>query len=349
MRGIIHSPADWRGPQMAASQDWVHRFTGAELAEVDAALRHARAAGLDFGSVDAAGFPLPGLRPLFDRLLDMLENGPGLFLLRGFPVERYSRADLRFIYWGMCKHLGTAMSQSKGGDVIGDVRDLKVDVNSPQGRAYTSSQKLTFHSDQADVVVLFVLQTAKAGGLSHIASALAIRNEIARTRPDLLEVIYQPFHWSWQQQEPPGGLPWYAQPVYTERDGHFSSYYIRTHIRSAQRFPEVPRLTAMQEEALDLVDSLAASPEFSFSMMFQPGDIQFLNNHVTLHSRTAFEDHPEPERRRHLLRMWLSVPNSRPLDPAMGTLFTDQRPGAVRGGFPSRTGTYVYETAGGAG
>jgi hypothetical protein len=121
---------------------------------------------------------------------------------------------------------------------------------------------------------------------------------------------------------------------------------VRTHIISAQRFEEVPRLTPQQQEAMALLDSLAGSERFHYSMMFEPGDIQFLNNHVTLHSRTAFEDHEEPARKRHLLRMWLSVPNSRALSPLLGTIYRDQRAGAVRGGFPSRTGHLVYETAG---
>ena len=142
------------------------------------------------------------LAPLFARMLAEMETGRGLFLLRGFPVAQYGKPDLRYMYVGLCRHLGTTLSQSPGGDHIGDVRNMNVDVNSPRGRAYTSNQKLTFHSDQADIVGLLVLRTAKTGGLSKLASALAIRNEIARTRPDLLEVLHQPFPWSWQEQQP---------------------------------------------------------------------------------------------------------------------------------------------------
>ncbi len=260
-------------------------------------------------------------------------------------MAQYAKPDLRYMYVGLCRHLGTTLSQSPGGDHIGDVRNMNVDVNSPRGRAYTSNQKLTFHSDQADIVGLLVLRTAKSGGLSKLASALAIRNEIARTRPDLLEVLHQPFAWSWQEQQPAGERGWYEQPIYTERDGRFSSYYIRTHINSAQRYDEVPRLTPLQIEAMDAVDALAASEEFHFSTMFQPGDLQFLNNHVILHSRTAFEDYDDADQRRHLLRIWLSVPNSRPLSERMYPLFRDGSPGAVRGGYPSRDGRRFYETS----
>jgi hypothetical protein len=238
------------------------------------------------------------------------------------------------------------VSQSMNGDILGDVRNLNIDMNSPKGRGYTSNQKLTYHTDSGDVVGLFVLRTAKSGGLSMIASSVAIHNEIARTRPDLLEVLYQPFYWSWQGQEEPGTLPFYPQPVFSVWNGKFSCRYVRTHLISAQRFDEVPRLTPQQQEAMALLDSLAGSETFHFSMMFDPGDIQFLNNHVALHSRTAFEDFDEPEHKRHLLRMWLSVPNSRALSPQLSTIYQDQSPGAVRGGFPSRTGKLIYETVG---
>lgn len=336
--------ADWRPRDMADTAGWTHVLSGREVDALESALAGLEAAGTGLDAITPANFPLPALKPLFERIQDELETGRGLFLLRGLPVERHSKQDMRAMYVGLCRHLGTTMSQSPGNDHIGDVRNLNVDVNSPRGRAYTSNQKLTFHSDQADVVTLLVLRTAKSGGLTRLASALAIRNEIARTRPDLLEVLHQPFPWSWQEQQPPGEGPWYLQPMYTERDGRFSSYYIRTHITSSQRYPDAPRLTALQVEALDAVDALSASEEFHFSSMFQPGDMQLLNNHVILHSRTAFEDHDEMDRRRHLLRVWLSVPNSRPLSPAMHPLFRDQLPGAVRGGYTPRVQQRQYET-----
>jgi hypothetical protein len=250
------------------------------------------------------------------------------------------------MYWGIGKHMGTAVSQSKDGDLLGDVRDVGVDVNSPQGRGYKSNQRLTFHTDTCDVVGLMVLRVAKAGGLSLLASSHAIHNHLARTRPDLLEVLHQPFTWSWQTQEPIGGTPHYQQPLFSMKDGKLSCRYVRVHIKSGQRFPEVPRLTPIQIEALDAFDELAWSEDFHFTFMFKPGDLQFVNNHVALHSRTAFDDHEEADRKRHLLRMWLSVPNSRPLSDALSTIYQDRKGGEVRGGFPTRTGRYIYESTG---
>jgi hypothetical protein len=194
------------------------------------------------------------------------------------------------------------------------------------------------------VTGLFVLNVAKEGGLSKLASSVAVRNEIARRRPDLLDVLYQPFYWSWNKQEPPGEKPYYRQPIFSEAEGYFACRYIDGQIKNAQAFPEVPRFTEAQIEARGLIDELANSEEFHFSMMFQPGDWQLVNNHTCFHARTAFTDWPEEDRHRHLLRMWLAVPNSRPLSPLMATIYQDQRAGAVRGGFPSRTGKHVFNT-----
>lgn len=341
---LIESPADWRGPGLLQRSDWLHTFSGADIDEIDHALRSLHARGLDIGQITRETFALERFARLAGRVQMQMEDGPGLCVIRGFPAERYSAADLRLIYWGLGKYLGTAVTQSAEGDVLGDVRDLKVDLSGPKGRGYKTNAELEYHTDSCDVVCLFVLRTARSGGRSMIASSVAIHNEIARTRPDLLEVLYQPFTWSLQSQHADGTAPYYQQPIFTMHEGKFACRYIRTHIRSAQRYAEVPRLTDAQNEAIALLDRLAADPSIHFSMMFDPGDLQILNNHVTLHARTEFEDYDEPDRKRHLLRMWLSMPNTRALSPALGTIYKDRRPGAVRGGFPSRTGKIVYET-----
>ena len=341
---IVNSPAEWRGPEMARRTDWIHRFTPAEVAEIDAALRHARARGATFDSMTKEDFPLPGFQERISYSLDVLENGPGMFLFRGFPVERYSKDDLRYIYWGIGRNYGTAISQSSAGDLLGDVKNFNVDLWGAKGRGYTSNAKLSYHTDFSDVVCLFVLQTARSGGLSIIGSTVTLHNEVARRRPDLLDVLYQPYPLSWQGQEPENAKPWYQMPVFTVHKGKFACVYVRSHILSSQRFDDAPRLTPKQLEAMDLLDELAADPAIHYSEMFQPGDLQMVNNHVLFHSRTAFEDYDEPEKRRHLLRLWLAVPNSRELSPLLSPIYGEGQSGAVRGGFPSLTGQHIYET-----
>ena len=348
MRLPITERCAWRPAHVQQDRSWVHRYSEAELAEVEAALRHARSRGATLATLTQADFPLPRLSQVFAEGRERLENGVGMQLYQGIDTERFSKDDLRLIYWGFGLHLGTALSQSMHGDVLGDVRNQNTDLDGPQGRGYTSNRKLNCHTDSCDVVGLFVMRTARSGGESRIASSAAIHNEMLRTRPDLLEVMYQPFAWSWQGQEPSGAEPWYPQPIFTRWRGQFACRYVRTHIVSAQRYEDAPRLTAAQQEAMELFDSLSSSPEFSYAMMFQPGDMQLLNNHVTLHARSEFEDHEEPERKRHLLRMWLATPNSRELHPQLGFIYRNLAGGSVRGGFPSRTGRLQYETKLGA-
>ncbi len=343
-RHPIESPAAWHGPALLKRADWIHTLSGAEIDEIERALVLAKSSGATLASIETQSFPLVAFPRVVERVRETLEHGPGMFLIRGFPTERYQASDLRMIYWALGKYLGTAVTQSAEGDVLGDVRDLKVDLSGPKGRGYKTNAELEYHTDSCDVVALFVLRTAKSGGRSMIASSVAIHNEILRLRPDLLEVLYQPFTWSLQNQNRAGDKPTYEQPIFTMHAGHFACRYIRTHIRSAQRYPEVPRLTDAQNHAIALLDSIAADESMHFSMMFEPGDIQILNNHVCLHARTHFEDHDEPDRKRHLLRMWLSMPNTRPLSPALGQIYKDRRPGVVRGGFPSRSGKIVFET-----
>ena len=346
MYGIIQSRSAWRGPQLASECDWIHEFTPAEVQEVDDALTAAKSKGRALDSLTKQDFPLPTVAKRLAIARDFLEDGKGIYQLRGLRVEGRSKDDLRLLYWGLGLHLGTAVSQSKDGDILGDVRNVGVDIRSPQGRGYKSNQRLNFHTDSADVVGLFVLRTAMQGGQSKVVSSVSAHNEIARLRPDLLEVLYHPFYWSWNQQEPAGAPPYYQQPIFTLHEGKFSCRYIRGHINNAQRFPEVPRLTAEQIAALDLLDQVTNDESLHVAYDFRPGDVQLLNNHICLHARSAFEDYPEHDRRRHLLRMWLSVPNSRALSPALGTIYQDQRSGAVRGGFPSRTGRIIYESTG---
>ena len=345
MPSTYDGPANWNAETMRDTSEWIIELSDRQLQALDDALAAAKDADVTIERLTRQSFPLQDFDRLIVDVQDRLENGRGVVVLRGLPALNYSKNDLRLMYWGLGLHLGTGVSQSSKGDLLGDVRNFGQDPNTSSGRGYMSSQKLGFHTDTADVVVLMVLRTAMSGGLSKIASSVAIRNEIARTRPDLLDVLYQPFHWSWKGQEAPGERGYYQQPIYSEHDGKFSSRDIKTHIFSAHEdFPELPPLSAQQMEAIKLINTLADDPRFHFSMMFEPGDIQLLNNHVTLHSRTAFEDYPEPERQRHLLRMWLSMPNTRTLSPLMAAIYKDQTGGAVRGGFPSRTGTYSFET-----
>ena len=325
----------------------MHRLTLEEIADIDNALQITFKKGhTSCGTMAQADFPLHTFKSTLEFMLDRVENDMGMFVLRGFPIDDYSEDQIRMIYWGIGLHLGGAVSQSGKGDVIGDVKNFAASENShtSKGRGYMTNERLSFHTDSCDIVSLIVLQTAPEGGLSMICSSIAVRNEIARRRPDLLEVLYGDFYWSWKGNQPPGTkCKWYKQPVFSEQNGRLSCRYISMHIHSAQEFSEVPRLTDKQKEALELVDDIANEKEMHFEMMFEPGDIQVLNNHICMHARTEFVDGETDDTKRHLLRMWLSPTNSRQLNAACG-FFLNHASGELRGGFWSHTGKFLYQT-----
>jgi hypothetical protein len=330
------------------SERWIHRLSAADIDGLDHALKTTQARGhTGCETMTKEDFPLTkATADMLDLVLDKIENDMGMFVLRGIPVGNYTKDEMRMMYWGIGLHMGTAVSQSGKGDFVGDVKNFGDSINSwtQTGRGYMSRKRLDFHSDSADVVSLIVLNTAKEGGLSKICSAIAVRNRIAATRPDLLEVLYEDFFWSWKGYQKEGERPWYHYPMYSEQDGRFSCRKILPHIYSGQDFPDVPRLTDKQKEALAYIDELTNDETLYFSMMFEQGDIQFLNNHITHHARSEFVDGDTMETRRHLLRLWLSPKNSRRLSPRLKDFYQDGSPGAVRGGFPCPTGAKVFET-----
>ena len=341
----VTEPNVWLGADIQDSARWIHHFDDREIAEIDAALAYCRARGASLATMTRTDFPLPTVAGRIEAMLDELENGLGLYLLRGFPTAGRPVDDLRAIYWGIGLYCGVAVSQSKRGDVLGDVRDLGTPHDGPEFRGYTSNGALTYHTDAADVTGLFCLRAARRGGLSRIVSTGAMHNEILRRAPDLLDELYGDYAWGLQGNEKPGEPAWYTQPVFARRDGRFASRYTRTHIRTAELNPDAPAMTDRQRAALDLIDTIANEDRFNVTMMFEPGDMQFLNNHLTLHTRTAFEDHDDPMQKRHLLRLWLSPPNSRALPDGFAPFFRDIRAGVPRGGFPGHSDERRFATA----
>jgi hypothetical protein len=331
----IVAPFAWKGADLQGRTDWIRPFRADELREIDEALAGVKQRGLDWVDITREDFPLPRFSAELAGIAQELETGRGMILLRGLPL-RYSPDDLRMVYWGIGAHLGTAVSQGGRGEVLANVEDEAKSVEFTKRRGSKTSDTLSFHSDRCDIVGLLCVRKARTGGLSRVVSAAAIHNEVLRRRPDLIDVFYADWHHSRQGDEQPGESRAYPKPIFGFQGEHFTGLFSPTYIRSAQEFPEVPRFTREQQEALDLYTQL--SEELALSMAFEPGDIQLLNNHLTYHARTSFDDYAEPERKRLLLRLWLAVPGSRPLPEGWELVFGKTEPGVVRGGVPSREG-----------
>lgn len=306
--------AAWYGPEIAKRDDWMMPLSTAEVAEVEAATQALVARDADIAVLKPQDFPLPTLgAKLRSRVDDEVLNGRGFLLLRGLPVERWSIRESATAFFGLGAHLGSARSQNGKGHVLGHVQDLGLDVNDPNVRIYQTHERQTYHTDSCDIVGLLCLKTARSGGLSALVSSTTIFNEMRRRRPDLLKLLFQPIATDRRGEVPEGQKPFFEIPVFNWHQGYLTAIYQRQYIDSAQRFSEAPRHTPELVEALDMFDSLANDPALNTFMEFKPGDVQLVHNHTMLHDRTGFDDWPEPERRRHLLRLWLAAEGARPL------------------------------------
>jgi hypothetical protein len=311
--GPIDGPSAWYGADMAKSGAWIYTLTSAEIGEIDTVLSAVRKKGLEILDVTRKEFTLPTLGPALDDIHDELLHGRGFALIRGIPRERYSVPDMAMIFWGIGAHLGKAVSQNAKGHVLGHVRDLGYRVDDPNVRTYQTTRRQYYHADSCDIVSLMCLQKARSGGLSTIVSSVTLYNEMLARDPDLTRQLFEPFCVDRRGEIPPGMKPYYTIPIFNWHEGLLTGYYVRRYIESAQRFDEAPRLTDRQVAALDLLDSLADDERLHLKMDFEPGDIQLLHNHQILHDRTGFQDWEAPEKKRHLLRLWLCPPDGRPL------------------------------------
>jgi hypothetical protein len=332
-RKHIDDPAAWLGPQIQHDDDWIYHLNEQQIAEIDAALRQVKRAGLAI-PFTAAQFPLPTLAAALAQILDEIENGRGFMLVRGFPRSRYSDADCELVYWGLGMHFGKPVSQNARGHLLGHVRDEGGSIADPNTRAYQTNMRMDFHTDllPVDLLGLFCLRTAKSGGASKLVSALAVHNILLDERPDLLEELYGRFHLDWRGEEPSGEQPWFTLPMFSESRGRITTRICSIpYYDSAARFGEVYRPSARQREALVLVQDIANRPETMLTMEFQEGDMQLINNHIMLHAREAYVDHDEPGRERHLLRMWIAVDDAhrRPLAPAVEQRYRWVREGGI--------------------
>ncbi len=303
-----HHPSAWHGQDVAPKTDWIWHLSDAENDLLFQAVQAARAQGLGIPRMGAADFPLGPMAHKLKAVRDEVTQGRGFVLIKGFDIDRYPLEDAALAYWGMGMHMGQGAAQNAQGDLLGHVTNLGLDYRTdPNVRGYQTRLSLPFHNDAMDMVGLLCVHPSVTGGQSLVVSSTAVHNEVLRRRPDLAAIGYQDFYMDRRGEAPSGKLPYYRGPMFSWQGSQLLCRYNRGYITSAQRFPEVPRLTAPQLELLDLMDSLCADPKLHISMNLERGDMQFISNYTTLHSRTEYDDGPDPDKRRYLLRLWLDT------------------------------------------
>jgi hypothetical protein len=340
-RERIDIPAAWRSGELRPDE-WAHTLSPAEIAEVEAAAKALIDHGADVGALTAGDFAIPRLAPRLRAILhDDVLGGRGFAVIRGLAPGRLTRAENAAAFMGIGAHLGVARPQNAKGHLLGHVKDLGRSSGDPTARLYQTNERQTYHTDSADVVGLMCLQPAKRGGRSSLVSSVSIYNAMRARAPELALVLFEPIETDRRGEVAEGERPYFTIPVFNWFEGHFACIYQRQYIDSARRFPKVAPLTETQRAALDMLDACANDPAFHVEIDFHPGDIQLVNNHLLLHDRTGFEDWPEPERRRHLLRLWLAPSAAQPLPPVFAERFGSVTPGERGGVSTPRAGWNV--------
>lgn len=312
----IESASAWKGADLVTQpRRWTRVLNSEEIAEIELATLRFKEAGIAIEEISPENFPLPQIGPHLKTLRNELQNGLGFTLIRGLPVDSFAMEELCTIFCGIGSYLGSMRSQNAQGHILGHVCDIGADLSDSNIRIYQTAKRQTFHTDSCDAVGLLCLKEAMEGGDSLLVATHTLYNEMVRLRPDLIPFLFEPIATDRRGEVPEGKLPFFTIPVLNWYKENLTGLYQRTYINSAQRFTEAPTPDPKHIEALDFFDELANDPDIHLRMRLQAGDMQFVYNHTNLHDRTAFRDHPKLGERRHLLRLWLALPNDRELPP----------------------------------
>lgn len=305
--GKISSPAAWKGQDLPPLDALAYHLTDADLDEIDAALGHAKASSKSPRDMLAQDFPLPNFSKTIATWREELASGLGLQVVRGVPVEDWTQEEAELFFWCFGLHLGRPGGQNPEQHLLGHVRDTNASKKDPMVRLYQTSANIEYHCDAADVVGLLCLRKAKSGGHSRIVSSITVFNELVDRRPDLVARLFDPFMLDSRNETRPGASGCIPITPCCYDQGKLRTFYHSDYFRSAQRHEDVAPFTNEEQELLDLYEEIAAEPGIYLDMDLEPGDIQLLSNHTNLHARTEYEDFEDPSKRRHLLRLWLSL------------------------------------------
>lgn len=315
----IRTDAAWRGDELSTRQDWIYLLSDEQVAELERLGSRFVEEDPDLRFVQKEDFPLVACADAVAEWGRDVDYGRGFVLVRGLRTHLYSDALSAAIYYILGLYMGAPIRQNEMGDLIDHVYATSdKTMDDPTALSAKVRDKLVYHSDSSDIVALMCLRPARSGGASCLVSGAQIYNEILQRRPDLAPLLLEPFYWDWRRQDHEAPSDTYTSPIISMEEGVFSMYAGSLYILTAQEYPGVPKLTPEQVEVLRLFDEITYEPGMAIEMDFRPGDIQWLSNYAALHARTSFEDFPEPQRRRHLLRLWLHRDAGRPVVEGFG-------------------------------
>ncbi|KAL4756378.1 TauD/TfdA family dioxygenase [Aspergillus foveolatus] len=320
-------PTVWDAAEYRDSPErWTHSFTDEENAEISAAADRFIDSGTPLTGITRTLFPLPVLSARLDALREDLLNGKGFFRFRNLPVRQWGLHKAAVAYMGLGTYLGYFVSQNGRGHVLGHVKDLGEDPTQTfRVRIYRTNARQFFHTDAGDLVGLLCIAKSLSGGESDIVSTHSVYNKLQREHPDVVRTLAEPnWYFDRKGEVSEGQLPWYRGAVFWLETGPSPRVYGKfdpNNATSLARFnsgpdAQIPPLSDKQKYAMEVLERTCK--ELSLHMILEPGDIQFLHNPHVFHARTAYTDYPpgsvdedgNPRPQRHLMRLWLAVPQS---------------------------------------
>lgn len=299
----------WIGRDLTAA-DWTVTLPAAALAELRQVVRELRHAPLDTLLLDPDDFALDACRAVMERVRAQLASGIMFAVLDRLPMEELSRAEATQLYWLLASLVARPVAQKLNGQMLFDVRDTGAKLKPGSGiRPTVTNVDLTYHNDNSyndtppEVVALLCLHPAMQGGISRVVSVYSVHNALLEDHPDLLSRLYQPVWYDRHAEHLPDEPNAFSAPVFEYGDvltTRLALSEIHAGYALAGGGPD-----AQTAAALAAVQAVFNRPELRAELALEAGQIQFVNNRATGHARTEFEDFPEPERRRHLVRLWL--------------------------------------------
>jgi alpha-ketoglutarate-dependent taurine dioxygenase len=258
--------------------------------------------------LDGAPDLIASCSDLFESTREQLDTGRGFVLLDRVPVESLSKQACRRVYWRIGQCLGVPVEQNIEGTMLYDVRDTGQSVGEGARFSVTNADS-SFHTDAAfaevppEFVGLLSFCGAVSGGESQLVNAYTLHNVLIEVSPEILETLYADFSFDRRGQFHPGEPEVMVAPVFRWDGIELDTRYLHYYITEGHRAGEP--LSDDQNAALAKLVEVVSRPEMRVTFSLQPGQMLFTNNHWILHNRTAFEDHPDPEKRRHYVRLWL--------------------------------------------
>lgn len=301
----IKHPRAWDGKNL--TKDEVAFDLGPRHLEAfDRVIQEARKRSVTLENASNEDFQLEDIQDDVQLIADRILNGRGVVIVRGWPMDRCTEAEMALLYWALGKQWGQPIVQSWKGDRLGYLTDVPQLVPGTRGKGFTSENAMTLHTDYGGIMGLMAIRRAKSGGLSGLASGIEIHNRIAATHPEYLAPLYEGYYIYWTGNEKKGERPInldYRVPLFSELDGQVSVSFMNKRVVEQAVAERKEPLTELQRKALEYFH--AVGDELKFTFMLEAGEALFVNNYAILHDRAPFEDWPEQERRRFLLRLWL--------------------------------------------